>query len=68
MSTKDKTVAPEHVACKICMKEIPVSEAIIPEATDYVAHFCSVECYDRWKKQPGNLSIQDDIPTVAMPL
>jgi hypothetical protein len=50
------------------MKEIPISEAIIPEATEYVAHFCGVECYDRWRKQPDDPFTQGDIPTVAMPL
>ncbi len=68
MSAKSPTVEFEHVACKMCMKEIPISEAIVPEATEYVAYFCGVECYDRWRKQPDNLSIQDDIPTSSMPL
>jgi hypothetical protein len=33
------------------MKEIPISEAVVPEATDCVAHFCGVQCYDKWRKQ-----------------
>jgi hypothetical protein len=36
------------------MKKIPVSAAIVPEASDYVAHFCGVACYDKWRKQPGS--------------
>jgi hypothetical protein len=52
MPTKVTSVAPVHVACKICMKEAPIAEAIIPEATDYVAHFCGVECNDKWRRQP----------------
>jgi hypothetical protein len=39
------------VACEICMKEIPVSEAKSEEATDYVAHYCGLECYAIWKAQ-----------------
>ena len=39
------------VACKICMKEIPVSEAKSEEATDYVAHYWGLECYAIWKAQ-----------------
>ena len=43
----------EHVACAICMKEIPRSEAKSEEATEYVAHFCGLECYAQWaKKRP----------------
>ena len=47
----DKPVAVEQVACGVCMKEIPVTEAIVFEATDYVAHFCGLPCYDKWKSQ-----------------
>jgi Domain of unknown function (DUF3330) len=47
----DKKIAEvEMVACDICCKEVPVSEAKIPEAVDYVAHFCGLECYAKWQK------------------
>ena len=39
------------VACEICLKEIPVSEAKSEEASDYVAHFCGLECYAIWNAQ-----------------
>ena len=39
------------VACEICMKEIPVSEAKSEEASGYVAHYCGLECYEIWKAQ-----------------
>ena len=42
---------PEQVSCEICRSEIPVSEANIAEAVDYVVHFCGVECYEEWKKE-----------------
>ena len=41
----------ELVSCDICLKEIPVSEAKNDEASDYVRHFCGVDCYDKWKHQ-----------------
>jgi len=44
----------EKVSCAICQKEIPLSEAVIPEAADYVAHFCGLECYAEWKRQNEN--------------
>jgi hypothetical protein len=43
--------AVNKVSCDICRKEVPLSEAMIPEAEDYVAHFCGLECYTQWKKQ-----------------
>jgi hypothetical protein len=36
------------VACDVCFREIPRSEAINAEASDYVAHFCGLDCYRRW--------------------
>jgi len=38
----------EHVQCDVCMKEIPLSEAKNAEASDYVAHFCGLDCYGKW--------------------
>lgn len=39
------------VACEICHKEVPLSEARSFEAEDYVAHFCGLECYAEWKRR-----------------
>jgi len=47
----EKPAESEVVQCEICLKEIPASEAQSAEAEDYIAHFCGIECYDRWKKQ-----------------
>ena len=41
----------EGLACEICLKEIPASEVKSEEANDYVAHFCGLDCYDKWKSQ-----------------
>ena len=51
MTTTGKPLHAERVACEVCMKEVPVSEATVSEATDYVAYFCGLACYDKWKKQ-----------------
>jgi len=42
---------PDRVACKVCFKEIPLSEAVNEEATEYVLHFCGLDCYAKWKAQ-----------------
>lgn len=39
------------IKCDVCMKEVPASEAKSAEASDYVAHFCGLECYEKWRKQ-----------------
>lgn len=50
--TEDKKPAlKEKVACEVCLKEVPISEAKSDEARDYVAHFCGLECYTKWKAQ-----------------
>jgi hypothetical protein len=37
------------IACRECAREVPASEAVIPEATDYVVYLCGVDCYQRWR-------------------
>lgn len=57
MTTSDKRTESELVACDVCLKQVPKSEAIAPEAADYFAHFCGLECYEKWKnqrKKPNN--------------
>jgi hypothetical protein len=39
------------LACPVCHREIPVSAAVWREGSDYVAHFCGLDCYDRWRHQ-----------------
>jgi hypothetical protein len=51
MSDKITPKEPEHVACDICMKEVPPDEANNFEAEDYVAHFCGLECFNKWKEK-----------------
>jgi hypothetical protein len=51
MKPQDLSLKPMHVACAVCMKEIPLSDAVVPEAKDYVAHFCGLDCYQKWRQQ-----------------
>lgn len=44
-------VEPEKVACEVCFKEIPISEAKSGKATDYIVYYCGLDCYDKWQKQ-----------------
>lgn len=51
MTTGIELLEVERVPCEMCLKEVPRSEATVPEATDYVMYFCGLDCYDRWKSQ-----------------
>ena len=57
MTKSDKRAGSEIVSCDVCLKQVPVSEAIAPESADYFAHFCGLDCYEKWKnqrKKPNN--------------
>lgn len=51
MATSDKPVETTLVSCEVCLKQVPQSEATVPEAVDYFVHFCGLECYEKWKNQ-----------------
>lgn len=51
MTTLAKAVEPERVACEICLKEVPESEAAMSEARDYVMYFCGLDCYEKWQQR-----------------
>ena len=48
MKKEAKAFDPERVFCKVCLKPVPRSEAVITEERDFTAYFCSAACYDRW--------------------
>lgn len=51
MTTREQPIEVDRVACEVCLKEVPKSEAVVPEASDYVAYFCGLECYEVWRRQ-----------------
>lgn len=48
-TTPEKPADAMQVACELCLREVPVSEAVVAEATDYFAYFCGPDCYEQWK-------------------
>jgi len=50
----------EKIPCDVCRKEVPLSEAMIPEAEEYVAHFCGLECYEKWKQESTEAGKKDE--------
>lgn len=53
MTLPERPTEEQHIACEICLKEVPISEAECAEAEDYVVHFCGLDCYATWRKQKG---------------
>jgi hypothetical protein len=55
MSTSKQQQDDPILACEVCLQEIPESEAASDEASDYVRHYCGLECYQQWRsKQADN--------------
>ena len=54
MADENKPTSEDKVACEICLKEVPISEAKNSEAQDYVFHFCGIDCFSKWKEQQEN--------------
>ena len=48
MSQPEKRSPLEITPCAQCGKEVPLSEAKVAEAVDYVAYFCGLQCYAKW--------------------
>ena len=44
----DDRPAKLEVVCTVCERDVPISEAVVPEATDYVVYLCGLDCYARW--------------------
>lgn len=38
---RSSEAAPQRIPCKVCQHDVPLSEAFVPEAADYVAYFCT---------------------------
>ena len=48
------------IACDICLKEIPASGAKNEEASDYVFHFCGIDCYAKWKDPDNSTAVKKE--------
>ena len=42
---------PKTVECSVCRKQISSSEAISPEAHEYVLYFCGAQCHAAWEQE-----------------
>jgi len=64
----DSSVPLDRIPCTVCQHEIPSSEALVAEATDYLVYFCGLDCYNRWlnrrARAPVRILLQTTIPSV----
>jgi len=51
MTADDRPLQVRRVPCEICRKEVPESEAVVPEAIDYILYFCGFDCYEVWRSR-----------------
>lgn len=42
------------LSCDFCLIDLPNSDAIREEGSDYVAHFCGLPCLEAWRKRHGH--------------
>lgn len=56
MAMQGRPSTVDKVSCKMCLKEIPKSEAKSAEAIDYVLYFCGLECYAKWKTESTRIN------------
>ena len=45
-----------RITCAVCEHEVPVSEAVVPEASDYMVYLCGLDCYQRWRQSSDGAS------------
>ena len=57
MAPTEKPADATRVSCEICLKEIPKSEASVPEAVDYFVYFCGSDCYQQWAHRGPQLDV-----------
>ena len=60
MADTDKTLENRTVECEVCLKEVPISGAKSVETSEYVHHFCGVDCYSQWHEQAETQKTNDD--------
>jgi len=54
LDTASMAISLHQISCHVCITEIPVSELVNEEATDYVIYFFGLDCYDKWRHLADN--------------
>ena len=48
-NSDDVPVYTTSIRCTMCGIEVPLDEAVVPEATDQLTYLCGLDCYARWR-------------------
>jgi hypothetical protein len=62
MSVNDPSIS--CISCCECCQEIPLDAALAVEGSEYVLHFCGLECYERFQAR-AKARIESDIDATA---
>ena len=57
MNSGDAPVLKVRTLCAVCGIEVPLDEAVVPEATDQLIYLCGLDCYAHWRAAAA-LSVQ----------
>ncbi|MGB5261082.1 MAG: DUF3330 domain-containing protein [Gammaproteobacteria bacterium] len=56
MSAVVRRVDTDTVACVVCLRELPNSQAGIVEFDDDLMYFCSLDCYRQWRESQNGMT------------
>lgn len=51
----------EITRCQMCMNEVPISATLSDEGSDYLHHFCGLDCLEVWRRK-AQQEFPDDPP------
>ena len=49
MNSVDALVVEVSVRCTVCGIDVPLDEAVVPEAMDQLTYLCGLDCYASWR-------------------
>lgn len=52
----------EFTHCMQCLKDVPLSATLSEEGSDYLHHFCGLECLETWRQK----ALQEFPPTSSL--
>ena len=60
MSATEKHRPQSRIRCSTCGCDIPWDEVVVPDATNYIVHFCGLDCYAEWRTAAALTALSGD--------
>jgi hypothetical protein len=57
IATCDDEVACTALHCELCLAELSADQLTVPDAQDYVRHFCGTDCLAEWQRRAAKARI-----------